>query len=526
MQDQTAVHNSQLQFQQLLEKLPAGAYTCDRDGLITYFNSHATRIWGRAPKLNDPADRFCGSFKLFSSDGIPLAHDQCWMARTLENDQEHNGHEIIIERPDGQRLTVLAHANPVRDETGTLVGAVNVLIDIDERKRAEDLLRDADRSKNEFLATLAHELRNPLAPIRNAVHILHLEAAPSPEVQWALAIIDRQISQMTRLIDDLLDIARITGDKLELRKQQVGVEEVFRAAIETSRPLIDGFGHELIVTLPGQPIYFEGDLTRLAQVVANLLNNAAKYTECGGRIWLTGERQGDDAVITVRDNGIGIPAKMLPCIFEMFTQVDRSLERSPINGAPGGLGIGLTLVRRLVRMHGGTIRARSDGPGKGSEFVVRLPMLVELGQTQLDSSRVDREDKQTPAATSLRILVVDDNHDSAASLDMLLRLTGNEVHVAHDGLEAVGMAHEFRPNLVLLDIGLPQMNGYDVARRIRQQPWGNDVALIALTGWGEEVDRNRSKEAGFDHHLVKPVDPAALLALLNSLQQKDQQSAA
>jgi signal transduction histidine kinase/ActR/RegA family two-component response regulator len=511
--------NSEIRFRGLLEKLPAGAYTCDPSGLITYFNQHAVQLWGRTPKLNDPVDRFCGSFKLYATDGSPITHDQCWMAQALTNCLEYNGHEIVIERPDGQRLTALAHANPIHDEAGRLVGAVNVLVDISDRKRAEDALREADRSKNEFLATLAHELRNPLAPIRAAVKILQLKAGPTPDSQSALDVIDRQTRQMTRLIDDLLDIARITSNKLELRNERIELSEVLNAAVETSRPLIDQRAHEFIFEAPAEPIYLDGDVVRLAQVISNLLNNAAKYTERGGRIWLTATKRGHDAIVRVRDNGIGIAAETLPRIFEMFTQAERSKGKSP-----GGLGIGLTLVRRLVQMHGGMITVHSDGPGKGSEFILALPMSER--QLPLEDKTLKLEqgwpiDQVTP----VRILVVDDNLDSADSLGLLLKLMGNDVRVVHDGQTAVEAASEFQPHVVLLDIGLPVLNGYDAARKIREQPWGQKVVLIAVTGWGQDIDRQHSKQAGFDHHLVKPVDPDTLTRLLASVHPVMAQSA-
>jgi signal transduction histidine kinase/ActR/RegA family two-component response regulator len=504
--------NSELRFHGLLEKLPAGAYTCDPNGLITYYNQHAVQLWGRSPRLNDPVDRFCGSFKLYALDGSPISHDQCWMALALKNCLEYNGHEIIIERPDGQRRTTLAYANPINDETGRLIGAVNVLVDISDRKRAEDALKEADRSKNEFLATLAHELRNPLAPIRAAVKILQLRAKPTPESQSALDVIDRQTRQMTRLIDDLLDIARITSNKLELRKERIELREVLNAAVETSQPLIEQRGHELTIEISEQPIYLDGDMVRLAQVISNLLNNAAKYTERGGRIWLTATKKDGNAVVNVRDTGMGITPEVLPRIFEMFTQADRTMA-----GSPGGLGIGLTLVRRLVQMHGGTITVHSDGRGKGSEFIIDLPMFEQQLSAEVKSVKPSREALPHKPAP-VRILVVDDNHDSADSLGLLLQLVGNEVRIVHDGQTAVEVADEFQPRVVLLDIGLPTLNGYDAARRIREQPWGKQAVIIAVTGWGEDVDRHRSKEAGFDHHLVKPVDLDALTALLATVQ--------
>ena len=511
--------NSELRFRGLLEKLPAGAYTCDPSGLITYYNQHAVQLWGRSPKLNDPVDRFCGSFKLYAMDGSPITHDQCWMAMALKNCLEYNGHEIIIERPDGHRLTALAHANPIHDEGGKLVGAVNVLVDISDRKRSEDALREADRSKNEFLATLAHELRNPLAPIRAAVKILQLKANATPESQSALDVIDRQTRQMTRLIDDLLDVARITSNKLELRNELIELNEVFNAAIETSRPVIDQRGHKLTVEVPAEPIYLDGDAVRLAQVISNLLNNAAKYTERGGRIWLTAAKRGNDVVVKVRDDGMGIAPEALPRIFEMFKQAEPSAGKSP-----DGLGIGLTLVKRLVQMHGGMITVRSDGPGKGSEFILALP--ISGRQTPFEGQPVTL-DGGLPVnqTTSIRVLVVDDNLDSADSLGLLLRLMGNDVRVVHDGQTAVEAAHEFQPHVALLDIGLPVLNGYEAARKIREQPGGKQVVLIAVTGWGEDVDRQHSRDAGFDHHLVKPVDMDALTKLLLSVHPPLAQSA-
>jgi signal transduction histidine kinase len=502
--------NGELRFRQLLEKLPAGAYTCDPNGLITYFNQHAVQLWGRRPKLNDPTDRFCGSFKLYAMDGTPIRHDQCWMALALKNSLEYNGDEIVIECPDGQRRTTLAYASPFSDEGGKLLGAVNVLVDISDRKRAEDALREADRAKNEFLATLAHELRNPLAPIRAAVKILQLKSGVNPESQSAIAVIERQTRQMTRLIDDLLDIARITSNKLELRRELVAISEVLKAAIETSLPLIEQHEHKLIVNEPSEAIQIDGDLVRLAQVISNLLNNAAKYTQRGGRIWLTAARQEKEAVIKIRDTGTGIAPEVLPRIFEMFAQADRSKY-----GSAGGLGIGLTLVKRLVEMHGGAITAHSDGPGKGSEFIVRIP----LASSQAAAARPPKgkQSMKAEAGLPLRILVVDDNLDSADSLGLLMKLLGNEVRIVHDGLAAVEAANEFQPRVVLLDIGLPSLNGYEAAKKIRQQPRGNEAVLIAVTGWGEDIDRQRSKQAGFDHHMVKPVDPDVLTKLLDEL---------
>jgi PAS domain S-box-containing protein len=401
------------------------------------------------------------------------------------------------------------------DPTGRAVGLATVSQDVTERRRLEDDLRtlaadlsEADRRKNEFLATLAHELRNPLAPIRNALQVIRL----SPERQareQASVMMERQLAQMVRLVDDLLDVSRISRGKMDLRREQVLLPAVVGSAVETSRPLIDYLGHELTVTLPPQPILVDADLTRLAQVFSNLLNNSAKYMERGGHIWLTAERQGSDVVVSVKDTGIGIAADQLPRLFQMFTQVERSLEKSQ-----GGLGIGLSLVKRLVEMHGGSIEARSEGLGKGAEFTVRLPVVVGASGPQAASGK----DEPVAPKSSLRILIVDDNRDGADSLGMMLRIMGNDTRTAYDGQQGVDVAGEFRPDVMLLDIGLPKLNGYEACRRIREQPWGKGVVLIAVTGWGQEEDRRRSHEAGFDHHMVKPVDPQDLMKLLAGLQ--------
>jgi signal transduction histidine kinase len=431
------------------------------------------------------------------------------MAVALQDGKEYNGQEIVVERPDGSRRIALANANPFHDEVGKLLGAVNVLTDITERKQTEDLLREADRRKSEFLAMLAHELRNPLAPLRNGLHIMGRASPDGAAVEQLRAMMERQIEQLVRLIDDLLDLSRITNGKIELRTERIDLAAAVQDAVETSRPLIEASGHRLTVTLPPQPVHVDADRTRLAQVFANLLNNSAKYTERGGHIDLTVERQGSDVVVRVKDDGVGIPADMLPRIFDMFTQVDRTLERSQ-----GGLGIGLTLVRRLVEMHGGRVEAHSGGRGKGSEFVVRLSVALAPvgGPRQGDGAGDTRHGR-----SKYRILAVDDNRDSAVSLALMLQIMGHETRTAYDGLEAVEAAAAFRPDVMLCDIGLPGLNGYETCRRIREQPWGRGMVLIALTGWGQEEDKCRSKEAGFNFHMVKPVDPDALEKLLAGL---------
>ena len=400
------------------------------------------------------------------------------------------------------------------DAAGRPIAFATVSQDVTERKRMEDNLRrlasdlsEADRRKNEFLAMLAHELRNPLAPISNAARALRLGGGDENALRSASEMLERQVGQMARLVDDLLDMSRITRGKIELRRERVELSYVVNQAVEVARPLCKSLDHQLSVTLPPHPVYLEADATRLAQVIGNLLNNACKFTERGGHVQLIVAQDDDRTVtISVRDNGIGIEADQLARVFEMFAQVDTSLERSR-----GGLGIGLTLVKTLVEMHAGSVEARSEGLGRGSEFVVRLPVLKDL------PAPVPQEAAAAPAAAGRRILIVDDNEDGAESLSMLLDLCGNETHQAHDGAQALEAAERLRPDVVLLDIGLPGLNGYEVCRRIRQAPWGKDMVLVALTGWGQEEDRNRSREAGFNAHVVKPVDHDELVKIIAEL---------
>ncbi len=411
------------------------------------------------------------------------------------------GHISVAGKADGQFT---------EDDAAILTQLAHMAAVAFDNARLYEELREGDRRKDEFLATLAHELRNPLAPIRNSLQVMRLAGNNARAAEDSRATIERQVRQMVRLIDDLLDLSRISRGKLELRKERVELAAVLNSALETSRPLIEQSGHQLTVALPGEPISLEADPTRLAQVFSNLLNNAAKYTERDGQIRLTAERKGDSVTVRVRDNGVGISAEMLPRIFEMFTQVGHSLERSQ-----GGLGIGLTLVRRLAEMHGGTVEAHSAGPGCGSEFVVRLSVAPDMKFRAAQGSPENGE--SVAARPCRRILVVDDNRDAVDSLTQLLRMLGNDVQAAYDGMEAVDAAARFRPEVVLLDIGLPRLNGFEAARRIREQPGGQGMVLIALTGWGQESDRKRSREAGFDQHLTKPVELETLQRLLADL---------
>src|SRR4030095_16759465 len=400
------------------------------------------------------------------------------------------------------------------DAANQPVGCATVSQDVTERKRLEDNLRRlaadlsaTDRRKNEFLATLAHELRNPLAPMTNMLEVAKRAQGDSEILKRAHHTIERQLVQLVRLVDDLLDLNRINHDRLELRRSEVELSSLIEQAIEAARPLINSANHDLIVDLPEKPVYLNADRTRLAQVFGNLLNNSCKYTKPGGRISLSAKRLDGEIAVSVKDNGAGIPQDKLASVFDMFMQIDQTSETSQ-----GGLGIGLTLVKRLTEMHGGSIVAKSAGEGQGSEFLVRLPILSEAPAETTSGPSAGA--KVSPAR---RVLVVDDNSDNAESLAMLFQISGNTTYIAHDGIEAIEAIDQHRPEVVLLDIGLPKLDGHEVCRRIREQPWGKDIVVIALTGWGQEDDRRKSEEAGFNGHMVKPVDYDKLLELLSSL---------
>jgi len=453
--------------------------------------------------LSAPQTERPRGFKVMKN-GVELRPDQLPVQTAARGTEVRDFEEEIV-FDDGTHTHMLGYAMPLRDEAGKPRGAVAAFMDITDRKLAEEALKLSDRRKDEFLATLAHELRNPLAPIRNGLQIIKLAGNDSAAVEAARSMMERQLAQMVRLVDDLMDVSRITQGRLDLHRVPVPLSAVLQSAVETSRPLIDLMGHTLTLTLPDEPIIVDADLTRLAQVFMNLLNNAAKYSERGGHIQVSVERNGAEAVVSVLDKGIGIANDHLPRIFEMFAQTDRSMEKSQ-----GGLGIGLTLVKRLVEMHGGSIMARSTGPGHGAEFIVRLPV-VPAASIPVAAA---------PAASStsaLHILIVDDNRDVADSLAMMLSTMGHDTRTAYDGQEGVALAERYRPDVVLLDIGLPTMDGYEACRRIREQPWTAHMMLVAVTGWGQDADRRRSKEAGFTHHLVKPVEPQVLVELLNEV---------
>ena len=430
-----------------------------------------------------------------------------------------NGGEEVVENQavliakDGARHPIEESGAPIRGSNGEVLGVVLVFRDVTEQRSQEMNLRklaadlsEASRRKDEFLATLSHELRNPLAPIRNGLEIMRIAAEDGKAVANVRSMMERQLTQLVRLVDDLLDVSRISRGKMELRKDDVELSVVLNNAVESSLPLMESSGHFLKVTMPPVPVLMHADAARLAQVFGNLLNNAAKYTEKGGKIRLTAEVQDDQVVVSIKDTGTGIPAEMLPRIFDMFVQGDRTLER-----AQGGLGLGLTIVQRLVEMHGGTVEARSEGRGHGSEFIVRLPILTAPRITD-----VTNDQDTTKATSSRRILVVDDNVDSAESLTILLEILGHVVRTVHDGQAAVTAAADFKPEIILLDIGLPVLNGYEACRAIRKLPDGEKPLIVACTGWGQKEDRERTKEAGFNFHMVKPVDPDELLKLINN----------
>ena len=619
----------------LLSALPAAVFVCDVDGLITYYNNAVVRIWGRSPQLCDPDNRWTGAAGLHMiEDGRPLDPADSCVANVLRTGKPC-AEEVVIERPDGDRITVFAEANPLRDDAGKLTGAICLLTDTTERKVAaltqarlgaivassddaiigktldgtivswneaavrlfgwtpeeavgkpitiiipsereneereilakltrgervehyetvritksgellnvsltsspirdahgkvvgaskiarditprirneehlrilHDELRKADQAKNDFLATLAHELRNPLAPIRSLVYVLEHSDAPMQELPNALTVIDRQLSQMTRLIDDLMDVSRISKGKFALRKETIDLRQAIEAAVETSAPLMATYHHRFTAEMPAEPITLVADATRLTQAIGNLLNNAAKYTNTGGEIALKAWSEGDTAVVTVTDNGVGIPEPMIEHIFDMFVQVDGNTTRGL-----GGLGVGLHLASRLAEMHGGTLTATSDGPGKGSTFRLALPMHAKTIETKDDSPQLA---PTSGAAALRRVLVVDDNQDAADSLVAYLGLLGHTAAAVYDGGSLLREGPAFKPDVVLLDIGLPDMDGYETARRLRSEAWGQTVRLCALTGWGQEEARRRSKAAGFDLHFVKPVDAIALMTAL------------
>ncbi|MBI2877390.1 MAG: PAS domain-containing protein [Candidatus Tectomicrobia bacterium] len=493
----------------VIDNAPEAIVVTDEEGRILLTNPAADRLYAWPVPYEEELESHA-ALQLCYPDGTPYDPRNLPLTRAALDGETHTHVEMAILWPDGQRRDLLVNAAPIRNCQGQVHGAVGIFQDITERKRAEEAVKEANRRKDEFLAMLAHELRNPLGAMSNAVEAIRLHQVNALTYREAQAVLERQVQQMAWLLDDLLDVSRIAHGKIALRKEPVDLARAVAHAVETMRPRVEARGHELEASLPADPLRLEADSTRLEQILINLLGNAAKYTEPGGRIWLSAEREGARAVLRIRDTGVGIPPELLPHVFDLFVQEDRSPDR-----AQGGLGIGLTLVKSLVEMHGGTVEAHSEGPGKGSEFIVRLPALPVRSRSRILGLQPGGSE-EVPGSPH-RILVVDDNMDAAKMLALILEALGHEVRVAYDGPTAIDTAMAYRPEVVLLDLGLPGMDGYEVARRLRQQEGLSGTRLAALTGYGHEEALRRSREAGFDHHLVKPVGVEELQRLLATL---------
>jgi PAS domain S-box-containing protein len=497
-------------FEVTLNSIGDAVITTDVSGAVTSLNPVAEAMtgWSVAEATGEPLERV---FKIINEDTRRTVESPIAKVLQLGKTVGLANHTALIRR-DGCEVAIEDSAAPIRDRKGNVCGAVMVFHDVSERRRAEQALREMDRRKDEFLATLAHELRNPLAPIRQAARILRAEGATASQKRWSQDVIDRQVQHMALLIDDLLDISRVTRGTLELRIESTELAAVIEAAIETARPIIDAKRHELSVELPLESVHFAADPLRIAQVFSNLLTNAGKYTDPEGQIRLRAASDGQTVTVSVTDTGVGIPPQEIVRVFEMFSQVKSSQDRSE-----GGLGIGLALTKGLVELHGGTIQVTSAGSGRGSEFIVRLPHRV---------LRVPAVQEAIVAAAQgptrhRRIVIADDNLDAAQSLAVLLRIEGHDVTVVSDGREALRTIKAVRPEIALLDIGMPEMDGYEVARQVRQSTLGRAVTLIAVTGWGQDRDKAQALRAGFNHHLTKPIEPTQLLDLVRSSDTSD-----
>ncbi len=493
-----ALRESEGRLQALFANAAVGIAELDAQGRFTLANDSLCRLLGAQREV------WLGRRLVDVAHAEDRADIASFVTRLLGGGFDTFVAERRFVRHDGETIWVkIALSVAHTDERG--LHGVAVIEDVTERKLAEDDLREADRRKDEFLATLAHELRNPLAPIRNSLHIFRMAGIRDATVGRVVDMMERQVAHMVRMVDDLLEVSRISRGKIELRKQRVELASVLRNAVDTSLPLIEAARHKLCVDIPHEPMMLDADPVRLAQVFANLLNNSAKYTKEGGEIRVKVTAEDGVAVVCVADNGEGIPPAMLTRVFNMFTQLNTGAR------AQGGLGIGLTLAKTLVHMHGGSIEAFSEGPGKGCELRVRLPLAV----AEVDAEAAPQAPAVAAAEPRLRrVLVVDDNHDAADSLGVLLEFLGAEVKVVHDGRAALEAMKSFRPAVVLLDLGMPGMNGLEVARRMREDPDAKPMTLVALTGWGQREDRRRTREAGFDYHLVKPADVGTLQSIL------------
>lgn len=494
---EAVLRESEERLRLMADTIPQLAWMAGPDGSIFWYNRRWYEYTGTTPEQ-------------MAGWGWQSVHDPAVLPTVLAlwqtsiNTGEPFDMVFPLKSALGEYRSFLTRVNPLRNPDGRILYWFGTNTDIHEQKTA-------DRRKDEFLAMLAHELRNPLAPLRNCLQILKMPHVDANTVDRSREVMERQVQQLVRLVDDLLDVSRVMRGKIELRREQVELASVIARAVETVQPQCALQGHELLIDVPPESLLLDGDPLRLSQVVSNLLTNACKYTESGGHISLSARRKGDRAVLRIQDDGIGIAPDMLHSIFDLFFQVDHSTTRSQ-----GGLGIGLTLVRNLVEMHKGSVEARSSGLGHGSEFIVILPLAAPIAAEQ--SNVVPAEQNRAAGRTGHRVIVVDDNHDAAETLAVVLRLEGHTVATAHDGHTALELAKSWQPALVLLDLGMPGMDGFEVARRLREQPGLAKVALAALTGWGQPADRQRTAAAGFDHHLVKPADVNILMDLLAGLQ--------
>ena len=494
-----ALRLSDERFRLMTEAIPSMVWTAAPDGKITYVNKKWTEYGGPGTEHTTA----CPGPGLHPSD-----HERCAEAwtRSVREGREYEI-EVRHRRYDGAYRWFVTRAVPWKDEQGRVISWFGITTDIHEQKELQEGLREADRRKDEFLATLAHELRNPLAPMRNSLEVMRRAGERREDVDVARAIMERQLIHMVRLVDDLLDLSRITRGRIELRMERLDLAAAMEDALETCRPQFAERHQHVTLDPPDLPVFVNADRTRLAQVFTNLLSNASKYSPNGSPISLSGESVGDWVTVKVRDQGIGVAPEALPRIFEIFSQAIRSNELTD-----GGLGIGLSLVRGLVEQHGGEVEARSEGLGRGSEFIVRLPVAREAPPIRTR----ERDSGDGHAAPRRRVLIADDNRDSADSLAIMLSLMGHETQATYDGATVIEKAEAYNPDVILLDLGMPVIDGYEAARRIREQGWSNGVVLVALTGWGQEEDRVRAREAGFNFHLTKPANPHALGELLGA----------
>ncbi|MGB6487146.1 MAG: PAS domain S-box protein [Steroidobacteraceae bacterium] len=469
------------------------------DGIVTSWNPAAARLFGYQ------ADEIIGR-PITTIIPLELHAEAVEILARLRRGERIDHYETERLAKDGRHIEVALTISPIRDGKGVIIGASKIARDITQRRRSERLLREADRQKDEFLATLAHELRNPLAPICAAAELLRHAKTLEPELRAATTILERQARHMRHLVDDLLDMSRITSGRIRLQLEPLELAELVQGIIETYRQSAETTRHRFTLAAAATPVYVSGDRIRLMQIFSNILHNAVKYTPPGGQIEITLRTEDRQAVVSVRDNGVGIPTELLEYVFAPFAQLDRSFEHTD-----GGVGIGLTLAKRLIELHQGGIEARSAGRGKGTEFVIHLPMTAAA-----PAKRARAPERRSDPSISRRVLIADDNHDAAVSLSMLLQSLGHDTRVVHDGIEALEEAELFRPEVVLLDIGMPRLNGYETARRIASRPWAAATQIVAVTGWGQETDRHRANEAGFHRHLVKPADLNALIDVMSS----------